>query len=226
MDGGLGPGWVLTRYWICVCVWRAKQAATLHTVYWDAWTPGPRTTGYDWLALVQHWQLEAGALKKKALHTSGPRGKLVNPTKNRNSTKRLSIVRSKGSRGKRGHRKAPHCTQLWNHPPAQCGLNKEKGQGKKGKGEGVCSDGKGHCLLANLKASKQHAAKQRAGTIETLQSQYTDVSPVWCAGLCAVHGGRYRPRGRRRGGNITASHPRCPTHVHVARARARGRAAT
>lgn len=63
MDGGLGPGWVLTRYWICVCVWRAKQAATLHTVYWDAWTPGPRTTGYDWLALVQHWQLEAGALK-------------------------------------------------------------------------------------------------------------------------------------------------------------------
>eukprot|EP00962_Isochrysis_galbana_P020589 scaffold6016_cov119-Isochrysis_galbana.AAC.12 len=38
----------------------------------------------------------------------GPRGKLVDPPKNRNSTKRLSIVRSKGSRGKRGHRKAPH----------------------------------------------------------------------------------------------------------------------
>lgn len=33
-------------------MWRAKQAAALDTA-----------TDYDWLALAQHWQLEAGALK-------------------------------------------------------------------------------------------------------------------------------------------------------------------
>eukprot|EP00962_Isochrysis_galbana_P021150 scaffold6230_cov127-Isochrysis_galbana.AAC.14 len=74
--------------------------------------------------------------------------------------------------GKRGHRKAPHytyrllptttttttwllwCTQLWNHPPAKSGLNKEKGWGRKGKGEGECSDGRGHSVIRRVAASR------------------------------------------------------------------------